>query len=59
MEILVQDYLDVTGRFDAVVSVGMFEHVGPRNYDAYADAVDRCLAPDGVSPFHTTAGRFP
>lgn len=59
MEILVQDYLDVTGRFDAVVSVGMLEHVGPRNYDAYADAVERRPAADGVSPLHTTAGRFP
>jgi len=31
VEILVRDYRQVEGRFDAVVSVGMFEHVGPKN----------------------------
>lgn len=56
VEIRVQDYRDVDGSFDAVVSVGMFEHVGPKNHDEYMDAVDRCLAPGGVSLLHTIAG---
>lgn len=56
VEIRVQDYRDVSGEFDAVVSIGMFEHVGPRNHDAYMDAVDRCLAPGGVSLLHTIGG---
>lgn len=56
VEIRVQDYRDVTGSFDAVVSVGMFEHVGPKNYGTYMEAVDRCLAPRGVSVLHTIAG---
>lgn len=59
VEIRVQDFREVTGRFDAVVSVGMFEHVGPKNYDPYMEAVDRCLAPDGVSLLHTIAGNEP
>lgn len=56
VEIRTQDYRGVAGRYDAVVSVGMFEHVGPRNHRAYMEAVDRCLAPGGVSLLHTIAG---
>lgn len=56
VEIRVQDYREVDGRFDGVVSVGMFEHVGPKNYRAYMDTVDRCLAPGGISLLHTIAG---
>jgi len=56
VEIRVQDYRQLRDRFDAVVSVGMFEHVGPRNHQAYMEAVDRCLIPGGVSLLHTIAG---
>lgn len=56
VEIEVQDYRDVRGRFDAVVSVGMFEHVGPKNYRTYMEVVERCLEPDGVSLLHTITG---
>lgn len=56
VEIEVRDYREVDGRFDAVVSVGMFEHVGPKNYRTYMEVVDRCLAPGGVSLLHTIAG---
>lgn len=56
VEIFVEDYRKVDGRFDAVVSVGMFEHVGPKNYRTYMEVVDRCLAPGGVSLLHTIAG---
>jgi len=47
------DYRDLRGYFDRVVSVGMFEHVGPRNYRAYFDTVDRVMAPDGLFLLHT------
>jgi cyclopropane-fatty-acyl-phospholipid synthase len=47
------DYRDIQGRFDKVVSVGMFEHVGPKNYPAYFAAVDRVMAPDGLFLLHT------
>jgi cyclopropane-fatty-acyl-phospholipid synthase len=51
-----RDFRTLRGRFDAVASVGMFEHVGPCNYGIYMDVVDRCLAPDGVTLLHTIAG---
>jgi len=47
------DYRDLTGRFDKVVSVGMFEHVGPKNYSAYFAAVERVLAAHGLFLLHT------
>ena len=56
VEIRVQDYREVQGEFDAVVSVGMFEHVGPRNHGSYMEAVARCLLPEGVSLLHTIGG---
>jgi cyclopropane-fatty-acyl-phospholipid synthase len=47
------DYRAINGSFDKIVSVGMFEHVGSRNYETYFDVVRRCLAPDGVFLLHT------
>jgi len=46
------DYRAVTQRFDRIVSVGMFEHVGVVHYRAFFDTVARCLAPDGVALLH-------
>lgn len=46
--ILLQDYRDLNDRFDSIVSVGMFEHVGPKNYNTYFDVVDRNLKQDGL-----------
>ncbi len=48
-----QDWREVEGRFDRIVSVGMFEHVGPKNYAAYFDAVRRQLEPGGLFLLHT------
>ena len=56
VEIRVQDYRLVEGRYDAVVSVGMFEQVGPKNHRTYMEVVDRCLAPSGISLLHTITG---
>ncbi|XP_072158030.1 cyclopropane-fatty-acyl-phospholipid synthase-like [Bemisia tabaci] len=55
VEILLSDYrdLDPDQRFDRVVSVGMIEHVGPKNYDLFFSIVDRCLAPQGIFLLHT------
>ncbi|MDC7788481.1 cyclopropane-fatty-acyl-phospholipid synthase [Rhodoplanes sp. TEM] len=47
-----QDYRDVPETFDRIVSVGMFEHVGVRFYDAYFQAVARALSEDGVVLLH-------
>jgi cyclopropane-fatty-acyl-phospholipid synthase len=41
------DYRELTGRFDKVVSIEMFEAVGLNHYDDYFEAVDRLLVPDG------------
>ncbi len=48
-----QDYRTLAEVFDAVVSVGMFEHVGPRYYRTYFKTVARCLAPNGLFLLHT------
>ncbi|HEX6902747.1 MAG TPA: cyclopropane fatty acyl phospholipid synthase [Thermoanaerobaculia bacterium] len=53
VEIRLQDYRDLDERFDAVVSVGMFEHVGFRNYKVFMDVARRCLKPDGLFLLHT------
>ncbi|RAI36825.1 SAM-dependent methyltransferase [Rhodoplanes roseus] len=47
-----QDYRDVAETFDRIVSVGMFEHVGVRFYDAYFQAAARALSDDGVMLLH-------
>ena len=46
------DYRALDRRFDRIVSVGMFEHVGVPQYGAFFDAVRRCLAPDGMALLH-------
>ncbi|MCG5547933.1 SAM-dependent methyltransferase [Halorhodospira halochloris] len=57
VDIRLQDYRDVTGRFNRVVSIGMFEHVGTPFYDQYFDRVYDLLTDDGVALIHTI-GRF-
>lgn len=52
VEIRLQDYRDVTGEFDRITSVGMFEHVGLRNLGEYFRIVNSLLAPDGVVMNH-------
>jgi cyclopropane-fatty-acyl-phospholipid synthase len=49
---LLQDYRDVTGPFDRIVSVGMFEHVGVAFYDAFFRKCASLLADDGVFLLH-------
>lgn len=48
-----QDYRDVPGPFDRIVSVGMFEHVGVDHYGAYFRKVRELLAEDGVMVLHS------
>jgi len=50
---LLQDYRDLDLQFDRIVSVGMFEHVGPKNYATYFRVVDRNLKPNGLFLLHT------
>ncbi|WP_018604432.1 cyclopropane fatty acyl phospholipid synthase [Uliginosibacterium gangwonense] len=53
VQFLLQDYRALQGRFDKIVSVGMFEHVGPKNYGVYFDTVRRLLKPEGLFLLHT------
>lgn len=48
-----QDYRDVTGKFDRVVSIGMFEHVGVAFYDTFFQKLASLLTDKGVSLIHT------
>ncbi|HET8897826.1 MAG TPA: cyclopropane fatty acyl phospholipid synthase [Rhodanobacteraceae bacterium] len=52
IEIRLQDYHDLDEKFDAVYSIGMFEHVGGKNYRSYFETVRRCLKDDGLSVLH-------
>ena len=53
VNIVLQDYRDLEQKFDRIVSVGMFEHVGPKNYATYFEVVNRNLKPDGLFLLHT------
>ncbi|AMP03972.1 cyclopropane fatty acyl phospholipid synthase [Collimonas pratensis] len=53
VQIELTDYRQLTGQFDKIVSVGMFEHVGAKNYDEYFDVVARLLKPDGLFLLHS------
>jgi cyclopropane-fatty-acyl-phospholipid synthase len=52
IEIRLQDYRDVTGPFDRITSVGMFEHVGLRHLAGYFRRIHDLLAPDGWALNH-------
>lgn len=53
VEIRLQDYRDLDEKFDHIVSVGMFEHVGYKNYRTYMEKVHNCLKDDGLFLLHT------
>ena len=53
VEARLRDYRDAIGEYDHVVSMGMFEHVGPKNYRRYFEVVDRVLEGDGFFLLHT------
>lgn len=53
LEFRLQDYRDVNEQFDRIVSVGMFEHVGHKNYRTYMEVAHRCLTDDGLFLLHT------
>ena len=53
MEFRLQDYRDIKGSFDHVVSLGMFEHVVYKNYRTYFRVVRDCLKDDGLFLLHT------
>lgn len=50
---LLQDYRELEQSFDRIVSLGMFEHVGWKNYDMYMQVAHRCLKENGLFLLHT------
>jgi len=55
IEYLQMDYRDLSGKFDRIVSVGMMEHVGPKNLETFFNKCISLLAPDGMMLHHTIA----
>jgi cyclopropane-fatty-acyl-phospholipid synthase len=56
---VLDDYRNISGEFDAFVSVGMLEHVGQENYPTLGEVVDRCLATDGRALVHAIGRNRP
>lgn len=56
VEFRLQDYRELHEPFDRIFSLGMFEHVGVKNYDTYFDVARRCLDGDGLFLLHTIGG---
>jgi cyclopropane-fatty-acyl-phospholipid synthase len=53
VEFIEDDWRSIDGQFDAFVSVGMLEHVGPENYRQFGDVIHRSLKPRGLALLHT------
>jgi len=58
VELRLQDYREVTGKFDRVISIGILEHVGHKNYRTYMEIVNKCLKDDGIAFVHTIGGNI-
>jgi cyclopropane-fatty-acyl-phospholipid synthase len=56
VEIKLEDYRDISGRFDRIVSVGMIEHVGYKNYRTFMNVAHQCLENGGLFLLHTIGG---
>ncbi len=56
IEIKICDYRKITGFFDRIVSLGMFEHVGYKNYKTYMKVLAKCLTDSGIFLLHTIGG---
>ncbi len=56
VEIYLQDYRTLHGIFDRIISIGMFEHVGYKNYTSFMKITKKLLKPDGIFLLHTIGG---
>jgi cyclopropane-fatty-acyl-phospholipid synthase len=56
VKIHLEDYRAAKGVYDRVISIGIMEHIGAKNYRTYMEVADRCLAEDGIAFVHTIAG---
>jgi len=53
VEIYLKDYRDLNEKYDRIVSVGMIEHVGHKNYRTFFEVANKCLKDDGLFLLHT------
>ncbi|MGY5850095.1 cyclopropane fatty acyl phospholipid synthase [Salegentibacter sp. F14] len=58
VEILFQDYRDINEKYDRIVSIGMLEHVGHKNFDSFMQVIKNALKTDGVSLVHFIGGNY-
>lgn len=58
VELRLQDYREVEEKYDRVISIGILEHVGYKNYRTYMETVNRCLKDDGIAFAHTIGGNI-
>ncbi len=56
VKIIKTDYRNISESFDKIVSVGMFEHVGQKNYRTFMKVIHRCLNNGGIFLLHTIGG---
>ncbi len=56
VEIRHDDYRNAHGKYDRVVSIGLMEHVGYKNYRTFMELMDRTLKDDGIAFVHTIGG---
>jgi len=52
-----QDYRDLTGQFDRIVSIGMLEHIGPKNFGTFFEKCNELLTHDGQMSHDTIASK--
>jgi cyclopropane-fatty-acyl-phospholipid synthase len=58
VEIRLQDYRKLQGKYDRILSIGMFEHVGYKNYTRFMRVVRDRLQPDGIFLLHTIGSNY-
>jgi cyclopropane-fatty-acyl-phospholipid synthase len=56
VELRLEDYRNVRGKYDRVISIGIMEHIGYKNYRTYMEKVDHVLKDDGIAFVHTIGG---
>lgn len=59
VEYVLDDYRNISGEYDVFVSVGMLEHVGPKDYPVLGQVIDRCLKPGGRGLIHSIGRNSP
>ena len=58
IEAQLKDYREINEKFDHIVSLGMFEHVGPKNHKTYMQVASRCLKDEGLFLLHTIGSNY-